>query len=461
MKVLLIQPPNTLTDIAARTVCLEPLALEYIAAGIIDEHDVKILDMRLDDNLDQLLKEFNPDVVGITSYTVNVNTVKSLFKKIKNFNLCIVTVVGGHHATVVPEDFLIPDIDIVVIGEGIFTFKEIVSRIQKNKGFEGISGIAYMKNLEQVIINPKPVTDLDVLPIPARELTEKYRQHYFLGWKKPVGTIRTSTGCPYRCKFCAIWKAAGGKYLERKPENIVKELSKIREDYIFFADDESFINADRMKILAESIRNAGIKKRYFMYGRADTIVRNPEIIEIWREIGLEDILIGFEFFRDDDLKDFNKKMTIDTHKRAVEILHANGVYISANFIVKPDFREEDFIELRNYCRDLKLLDSHFTVLTPFPGTELYEEVKDTLISKNYDLYDIYHPVVPTYLPLNEFFDKFATLSETIMTPEEANSMLLKIPIEQRENFIVAAMEYFKDIRNAYKNYSTDRLCQQP
>jgi radical SAM superfamily enzyme YgiQ (UPF0313 family) len=116
MKILLIQPAKAQKTIGGEDVFIyEPLALEYLASGVKEDHEVKILDMRIDKDLDSQMQKFRPDVVGITAYTVHVNTVKNIFNKIKIFDPDIFTVVGGHHSTVAPDDLFTPDIDIVVV----------------------------------------------------------------------------------------------------------------------------------------------------------------------------------------------------------------------------------------------------------------------------------------------------------------------------------------------------------
>ena len=209
MKILLIEPTKPLSAIGGEDVFIyEPLALEYVAAGVLDEHEVKILDLRLDKELKTTLTDFQPDIVGITAYTLHVNGVKNLFEQIKAWDANILTVVGGHHATVVPEDFISPFIDLIVIGEGVFPFKEIVARFQKGEAFADIPGVAFATGNSLTRRNGQSITDLDALPFPARTLTKKYRQHYYAEWMKPLASIRTSKGCPYRCKFCAMWKVA-------------------------------------------------------------------------------------------------------------------------------------------------------------------------------------------------------------------------------------------------------------
>ncbi len=102
-----------------------------------------------------------------------------------------------------------------------------------------------------------PARDLDDLPFPDRSLTKAYRHAYYSEYMQPLASIRTSKGCPFRCNFCALWKIAGGRYLKRDPEKIVEELAEIEEEFVFFADDESLVDAARMKRLAELIRERG------------------------------------------------------------------------------------------------------------------------------------------------------------------------------------------------------------
>jgi len=454
MKILLIQPAKAQKTIGGEDVFIyEPLALEYLASGVSD-HDTKILDMRIDKDLDSQMQKFKPDVVGITAYTVHVNTVKNLFNKIKTINPDIFTVVGGHHATVAPEDFFTPNIDIVVMGEGVFVFKEIISRLVSKRPFDGIAGISYLKNGEQIMNPPEPITDLDVFPFPARELTEEYRKHYYSEWMRPLASIRTSNGCPNRCNFCALWKLTGGKYLKRKPENIVRELSQIKEKYVFFSDDESMVDAKRMKILAELIKEARIKKRYFLYGRSDTIVKNPDLIKIWKDIGPERVFVGLEFFRDEDLKYINKGSTVENNKEAVKILNANSIEIYASFIVRLDFNEEDFKEFKEYCRGMELNFLSFAVLTPLPGADFYEEVKDNLITTDYDLFDFIHTQLPTKLPLKEFFNNLNSLYFDIIPLEKSISFMRKYPLKEIPGLIYLRMKVARRMKNAYRDYET-------
>jgi radical SAM superfamily enzyme YgiQ (UPF0313 family) len=410
MKILLVQPVKPEKALGGEDFAIyEPLALEYLAAGVAGDHDVRILDMRIDRDLDSQLNKYRPDVVGITSYTVHVNTVKKLFQQIKTLNPDIVTLVGGHHATILPMDFRTPFIDVIVAGEGVFPFREIIARLEKKTDLSGIPGAAHVENGPIVINKPAQDIDLDALPFPRRDLTAEYRNSYFSEWMRPLASMRTSKGCHFRCQFCALWKITGGRYLVRKPECIVEELGTIKEKYVFFSDDESLLDTRRMEALADLIKVTGIDKRYFLYGRSDTISKHPGLIEKWKKIGLERVFVGLEFIRDADLNLIRKGSTVANNLKALQILKDLDIGIFPMFIVKPEFEKKDFADLKQYCLGLELDFIGFSVLTPLPGTDLYDEVKDRLINLDYDYFDFFHTLLPTALPIKDFYKELVAL----------------------------------------------------
>ncbi|MGB5895610.1 MAG: radical SAM protein [Ignavibacteriaceae bacterium] len=454
MKILLIEPDKSPVVIGGEDFSIyEPLALEYIAAGVVNDHEVKILDLRLENNFEDVLEKFSPDVVGITAYTVHVNTVRNLFNKIKRWNPNVLTVVGGHHATIMPEDFLSDSIDVIVLGEGIFTFREIVNRYERGLDFKEIPGIAFSKNGMLGKSDPLENVDLDEFPFPERKLTAKYRNYYYSAWMKPLAAIRTSKGCPYRCNFCAMWKLADGKYYRRSPEKIVEELEGIEEKYVFFADDESLLDVQRMISLAELIKEKGIQKRYFLYGRSDTIAGNPELLRMWKDIGLERVFVGLEFFRNEDLKYISKKSTVDDNNKAVKILQELGIDIYASLIVRPDFTKNDFAELRTYVRKLKLDFAGFAVLTPLPGTDLFKEVESKLITRNYDFFDFIHTVLPTKLSLKEFYKEYLNLYKKGITRWRSMYSLRKYSGKEILPLMKKSLQIYKRFEQAYLDYS--------
>ena len=456
MKILLVQPRKAELSMGGEDVFIfEPLAMEYVAGGISKENDVRILDMRFGENLESVLREFQPQVVGITSYTVHVNPVKKLFQQVKDWNTDTLTVVGGHHATILPEDFHLPYIDLVVMGEGVIAFREIINRYEKGETFENIPGVAFDVDGKQVKTEYVQKVDLDALPLPDRSLTARYRKRYYSEWMKPLASIRTSKGCPFRCRFCALWKLTGGYYLTRSPKKIVEELTIIDEEYVFFADDESLVDARRMKELAELIKKAGINKKYFLYGRSDTISKNPELLKIWRDIGLVKVFVGLEFFRNDDLDYVGKKTSIDDNKKAIGILNDLGIQPYPSLIIRPEWSKEDFRAMKQYCKSLGLPLASFAVLTPLPGTDLFEETKESLITHNYDLFDFLHTVLPTSLPLKEFFNQYYLLHSRIASPADTISNLKKYPLKEIPGLFLMLIRFYMRLKRAHLDYGTN------
>ncbi len=430
----------------------EPLALEYVAAGVLPEHDVRILDLRLEDDLQGTLAAFNPDIVGITAYTVHVNVVRNLFAQIKAWKKQVLTVVGGHHATVMPADFLSPPIDVTVVGEGTSAFREIVARFTKGATLEGIQGTILTQQNDVTRTEPQPTIELDAVPFPARSLTAKYRKRYYSDWMKPLASIRTSKGCPYRCTFCAEWKLTGGRYFKRTPESVLEELAGIEEECVFFADDESLIDVPRMTKLARLLRESGIRKRYFLYGRSDTITRNVPLLKAWREVGLERVFVGIEFFRDEDLDFIRKRSTTEDNEKAIQILADLGIDVYASFIIRPEFGREDFAALRRYCRHLELDYASFAVLTPLPGTDLMQDVGDQLITRNYDCFDFIHTLLPTRLPLKEFYSEYHDLYKHGVAPSRQLSLLRKYPVREVPGLLAKGRRFYNRLKTVHLDY---------
>lgn len=409
MKILLIQPPHPDSNFISELDIAEPLALEIIATTV-SEYETKILDMRIDNNLEETLNSFKPDIVGTTTYTAGVYKTLELLKKIKSIDKTIFTVIGGHHATFVPEDFCKEYVDAIVIGEGEETFPELVKAVEKNNFPLNIPGLVIPGKYAITYNTPRNlIKNLDNLQFPNRKLTKQYRKNYFRGNWKPYASIYSSRGCPFRCNFCAMWKISDGKFRIRDVNRIVEELQTIEEEYIGFTDDNTLHNLDFAERLYESIRKSKIKKKFKLLGRSDTIIRRPDIIEKWKSIGMELIYIGFESFRDKDLKYYNKHNTIKNNEETIKILKRNNVDIVASFIIKQDFTKKDFLDLSDYVKKMELTHPVFTILVPFPGTDLYEKVKDKLITKNYEYFDFFNTVLPTKLPLKEFYSNFLDL----------------------------------------------------
>ena len=206
-----------------------------------------------------------------------------------------------------------------------------------------------------------------------------------------------------------------------------------------------------MRRLAELIKAAGIKKRYFLYGRSDTIARSPDLLAIWREIGLERVFVGLEFCTDEDLQFINKGSTTSDNERAVKILHDLDIELYASFICGRVTRQ-DFAFFRQYCRGLGLSFPTFAVLTPLPGTDFYEEVKDRLITHDYDFFDFIHTLLPTDLPLNEFYEEYYQLSTKAASPWKQLATVPKYRLQDLLALRAKGNRFYSRLRSAYLDY---------
>ncbi len=420
MKVLLVYPDTSPESVIPRKLInIEPLGLEYLA-GAIPEHEVEILDMKMENSWERKIEEFQPDVVGITGTVIHTHRMLEVLRKVKEFNRKTLTVVGGTHATLMPEDFNRPFVDVIIPGHRVSSFKQLLMNFEKGRPFEEVEGLA-LTNEDKLCFTPikNPVTDLDHLPLPRRDLTEKYRKRYFhLVWR-PTALIVTSAGCPYQCNFCPCPVLTRRRFLKRSPELVLEELSQIKEEYIYAGDDNFFFDYQHALRIYEMIKEAGIKKQYYILSRVDEINRHPDIVEKWAEIGLKKVFLGLESFKDEELKSLNKRCTVEKNNQAIEILHKNKVDPLGAFIIQPYYKKTDFEAILKYMDEMKIFYHEFTILTPLPGTEFYDEVKSKLMFTDNRLFDLAHSLLPTELPPKEFYKLYNRLYRKAFSPIRA------------------------------------------
>ncbi len=410
MRILLVQP-DVPAGVGFRTVALpEPLHLE-MAAALVPDHDVQILDLRVDNSLEAVLRKFWPEMVAVTALTPEVYAAQHVLQQVKSFSSEIFTVVGGHHATLVPQDFFLPQVDAVAVGEAELMFRELVEAVADRRGLQGVLNIFWRQRDGTFLRNARSEkrVNLGALPLPRRDLTEPYRNEYFFLFDKPDTSIATSRGCPFRCRFCSVHEFYRGAVNQMSPERVIAEIHTVASDHITFVDDNFLMNHRRESTIADLIKSEGIRKRFSMECRADSIVRHPELVEKWVEIGLYAVLLGLEGGCDRTLQNVNKSCSVATNDRAIRILQDHGVIIWGAFIVDPDWTEDDFQRLRDYVSRREITHTQFTVLTPLPGTQLYQDRYNELLTGDYSCFDTLHAVLPTRLPREKFYQNFAAL----------------------------------------------------
>lgn len=436
MKVLLIEPPMSPFDILQGSIGLpEPLALETVAAEVVEHHDVQILDMRVEGGLEERLQSFPPDVVGVGAVTSNLHSARDVLKTVKRFNPETVTLIGGHHASFRPEECLDDCVDVVVVGEGDHTVPETINALEQKRSLYNVAGLVLKKNGHPYFTPSRPLADLDRLKWPARHLAAHLSHHYQQRGIRSMASINSSRGCTNKCKFCTLWIMNKGQYRRRSAERLVEEIADLEPEFIDFIDDNSIADTEQAAEFSRLMIENGLNKRFKVYGRADTIAQNEALVEQLSAAGLEVMLVGFEACSDQALKAMNKRISPSTNADAIRVLRKYGIRIISYFVVDPRFDKEDFQQLWDYVDSMEMMDPVFTVLVPFPGSELYKERQSELFCHDYRLYDMFHTVLSPKLHLDEFYFQFGQLYQKAYAKERQFA-------KNRANVPAAALEKY-------------------
>ena len=403
MKVLFFRPRPHKETIGLQNVMIcEPLELEYLASNIEAlGHEAVIVDMILEKkSLAYFLKMHKPDVVGLTGYIAHVNVIKEYAKKIKAYDEKMPVVVGGVHAEVNPEDFECEYIDYIVRANGIRTFIEILNSLEQKEDVHKIPCV-YQKDGPAVVKE----NEFNYL-FPARDKVNKYRKHYYYMFHRNCSLIKTSYGCPYQCKFCFCRQITDGKYFTRTLENIIEELESVPETEIYIVDDDFLVDRNRILRFCDMLEEKGIHKKYLIYGRADFIASNEDVIKRFKEVGLRAVIVGLESCDSNELVDYNKKSNVAINEQAVAILKRYDVECYGTVILGLDWRWEDFKALGKWIKKLGLVFVNLQPLTPLRGTEMYEQYRNDFIvaEEEYEKWDLAHLVVkPTHISAREYY----------------------------------------------------------
>jgi radical SAM superfamily enzyme YgiQ (UPF0313 family) len=414
MKIAFVKPPvGGILGLEMLTF-VEPLGPICVAACLEAEgHECKVFDLRIDGEehgLD-LCKRFAPDVVGLQcNFTTERNRTIRLAKRIKRENPGTFVVVGGHDASRDPSWFNDDVIDAVAVGDGEEVMPPMVDAIQRGHDLATIPGLMLHREGRWVSTGHAPTRkNLDDYPLPARHLIEHYADHYYINFHKPLALMETARGCPFKCNFCSVWKFHESTFREKSPGRVVRELQDIKAEAIFITDDIFWMNVKRGELMAKQIKAAGIKKFFTVQTRTDIICKFPHLIEMWKDCGKLAIFLGLESVTDEGLKAVNKKNTADNNVKAIKILQDLGVGFTPNFIVDPAWNRDDFKRLRDWIDHTGAYNSGFSVLTPLPGTDLWDSAKEKVTTHDWEMYDIVHAVLPTTLSLDDFYEEYSGL----------------------------------------------------
>ncbi|RME86317.1 MAG: radical SAM protein [Caldilineae bacterium] len=360
------------------------LGLGYLAAvAEQDNHECRIFDfgLRPDRPLEEEVQEvvdFKPDLVAFTSMTTSYASIEEAAAMLKEA-LGVRTVIGGPHATTLPELTLEnPHLDFLIFGEGEEVFRDFLRALESGlHNWSEIVGLWYKEDGRVISGGERPlIKDLDGLPFPARHLFELERYPLYTPNGEPMLTVLSSRGCPYNCSFC-FKGIVGRTYRQRSPENIADELQQLIDDYgvrnFYFIDDLFTIDVRRLDKILDHFIERDMDIRWRCLARVDRVT--PELLKKMYRAGCRQIHYGIESGNEEVLKRTAKHIRLDQVRDAVRWTEEAGIHSKGYFILGlPGDTRETIEETIEFAASLELSEAMFSIATPMPGTQLWNEL---------------------------------------------------------------------------------------
>ena len=413
MKLLIIDPPHLVWGVFKGWIpSTANLALmAYLERENIEfEHFDGTLAERPWHDLEAAIRRIRPDLVTLTMHcTYFAPDAMNTARLIKAVHPACKIIIGGAHPSGIPHETFAecPQFDYICLGEGEVTLAEFARAFARgDEDFADIRGLAYIRPDGQfVATEPRPmIDDLDTLPVPAYHRIDM--EHPYNGLPSEgarAWCLSFARGCNFRCTFCSEAVHWGGRWRGRSPEKIVDEIELLYEKYrrdTFFVGDDVF-NMTRARtegFIAElRRRNLAGKCHYWVQSRADIIVRDADLLDDLREVGVYQIMLGVEYHRDATLQGLNKRATVDQNRKAMQLVKKHKLMLLATLLIGHwDETAADRDALMKFTRPYV---DHFglNVATPYPGTPYYAEMKrlGRIAVTDWSKYDQLQAVMPT------------------------------------------------------------------
>ncbi|MFA6609818.1 MAG: radical SAM protein, partial [Candidatus Omnitrophota bacterium] len=396
MNIVLINPP------AYRQVEKYDLASwQHLGIGRLSSyarqfgHEVTLIDAKLQrlktEEILKLIVDKNPDIVGLTAMTPDIYNAYEIARAVKDINKRIVTVIGGCHATVLPETTLReePCLDYLVFGEGEKTLKELIDAISGHASIEVLSRIkgVVFRDGDKVVKNESRPWDthIDELPLPDWRLYP-YATHYML---------ETARGCPFRCNHCM--RVLGDTVRHFSVANIMdefKNIMRLKDKITMEIVDETFtLDHKRIHELLDGMIEIGVGKKvkWMCSTRANLVTK--ELLEKMKKAGCYLICFGVESGNPRILKQSKKNIQLDDVVRAVKLCREAGIESFLSFILgHPDEKLEEMVDTINFAVRSNPHVASIGTMVPYPGTEIADMVTRgegnyKLLSKNWTEYN--------------------------------------------------------------------------
>lgn len=379
-------------------------------AGILEKEGfkVKIIDaaalrLTLDEIRQQVIKD-KPSVVGVTAVTAEFPQALQITRIVKGIDKRIITIMGGPHVSVMPESVRQETIDYGVIGEAEVTIVELINFLLSGKGLkESILGLVF--KLDSTILHftgERPLIDnLDILPMPAYHLLpmDRYRNYAMFDDGRKFCTVITSRGCPFACTFCTSSRIFGRRWRGMTPPRMLKEIEFLYLKYgirhLYFQDDEFTLNYKRTEEFCNLLREKRMDLHWGCLARADNL--DEHLVEIMANSGCKEVALGLEFGYQEGLERINKRITLAQSRKSVALLNKYKIFIGASFLMGfPWENKEQICKTVAFARSIKADMYYFQVLVPYPGTAIYEQMKEEglIISNDWSRY-VQHAIAGT------------------------------------------------------------------
>ena len=367
---------------------LPPLGLAYVASALensgfqVEIYDNYLLERPIEEVKSEIRKR-SPEIVGITCNSLAYERCLEMAKAVKEACPSCRVVVGGPHASYMPQTLLEhSEIDFVVIGEGEQAMVQLVSSIIKGEKAAKVAlipGVAYKIGSEIVKSTPQFISDLDSVPFPARHLLPMRMYDRALSYLtvKPVDTMSIHRGCPYKCTYCETRELWGTACRAFSPQRVIDEIKHMTETYgtkgIYFVGDNFTINKKRTFELCQLIRSSKIDLKWTCETRADLI--SKELLSEMKSAGCQTMFFGVESGSPRIQQKLNKGIDLQEVARAFELCRQVGIQTVTSFMLGiPGETVNDMNETFNFAKTLKADWCQFNIYIACPGSQLYDEV---------------------------------------------------------------------------------------
>jgi anaerobic magnesium-protoporphyrin IX monomethyl ester cyclase len=381
---------------------LTPLGIAYLGAVLEKNgYSVDVIDCQAQkiahNSFEHEIGKHQPKVVGITSTTLTYKSALKIAATAKQVHPDCITILGGCHATFWDYKALeeCPQLDMVVRKEGEYTLLEIVNRLKENRHIDDVLGTTCWKN-EKIIRNEdRPyIENLDDLPFPAHHLLPLKR---LKKQGKIIFPLTTSRGCVYWCNFCTAVRMFGRRYRMRNPKNVVDEIQFLNEKYgatqFTFSDDTFTVDQARVRKICEDVRNRRLKVQWDCETRVDMVTR--DLLKEMKKAGCIAVWFGVESGCQNVLDSMEKGVNLAQTRRAFKWAHEAGLMTIASVILGfPGETKDTVLKTVKFVEELNPNDVGYHIATPYPGTPMYDFVKEKSWLKitDFDRYDTATPV---------------------------------------------------------------------